>query len=389
MFDEHVDLHIPGPTIVPPAVRRAILAGMEDPAMNYRSGRYNALQRRVQEKLQQVMRTNDDVLILSGSGTAALEAGIGALVGPGDTVITCVGGFFGGYARGIAERIGAKQVRLDATWGEAIDPAAIADALARHPETRAVVVTHCETSTGVINDVRAIAEVVAATDAVLAVDAVSSLASTPLETAAWGVDMVMSASQKALMLPPGLALLSVSEKAWARLRPARSFYFDLPAYREHARGGATPYTPNVPLVMGLEVALDLILQDGVEAGWARHALLRDMARAGVRAMGLTPFADDAVASSTLTTVRLDDADRVRTRLDREMGFVVGGGLGEVTNRILRLGHLGWTPPLEVLKMLAALEVALARDGRPTPEGAGVAAAQRTWNASLATPVPVA
>jgi aspartate aminotransferase-like enzyme len=387
MFDEHMDLHLPGPTIVPPQVRRAILQGAEDLAMNYRSQRFGELHLRVTDKLRRVMRTRNDVLILSGSGAAAIEAGVGAIVAPGDTVITCVSGFFGEYASSIAKRIGAQEVRVDASWGESIDPDAVAAALARHPEARAVVVTHCETSTGVVNDVRAIAELVAPTDTVLAIDAVSSLVSTPLETDAWGIDVVMSASQKALMLPPGLALVSVSDKAWELIeaRPSRSFYFDLPTYRAAAASGATPFTPNVPLIVGLAVALDLILTDGVDASWARHALLRDMTRAGIRAMSLELLAGDAIASSTLTTVRLPRADAVRTRMADELHFIVGGGLGRLSDQLLRLGHLGWTPPLEVLKMLAALELALHHDGRPGPEGAGVVAAQRAWTESrLAT-----
>ena len=380
MFDDHIDLRLPGPTIVPAPVRYAIAQGAEHPAMNYRSQRFAELHRSVSHKLRQVMRTDSDVVILSGSGTAALEAGIGSVVGTGDTVITAVAGYFAEYASAVCDAIGANNVRIEAEWGRPIDADAVAAALQRHPEARAVVVTHCETSTGVVSDVRAIAEVVAASDAVFAIDAVSSLVSTPIEMDAWGIDLLMSASQKALMLPPGLAFLAASEKAWSRIeaRSARSYYFDVAAYRNAARSGATPYTPNVPLVLGLDVALDLILDEGLEAAWERHALLRDMMRSGVRALGLRPFADDDCASSTLTTVAIDDADALRSLMHEELRVVVGGGLGRTRDRLLRLGHLGFAAPLDVVTLLAALETALVFTGRSEHGGAGVAAAQRVW-----------
>ena len=385
MFDDHIDLRLPGPTIVPAPVRYAIARGAEHPAMNYRSPRFAELHRSVSHKLRQVMRTNSDMVILSGSGTAALEAGIGSVVGTGDTVITAVAGYFAEYASSVCDAIGANNVRIEAEWGRPIAADAIAAALKRHPEARAVVVTHCETSTGVVSDVRAIAEVVAATNAVLAIDAVSSLVSTPIEMDAWGIDLLMSASQKALMLPPGLAFIAASEKAWGRIeaRAARSFYFDVKAYRSAARSGATPYTPNVPLVLGLDVALDLILDEGVEAAWERHALLRDMLRAGVRALGLRPFVDDEFASSTLTTVAIDDADALRTLMHEELRVVVGGGLGRMRDRLLRLGHLGFATPLDAMTLLAALEAALVVTTRSDRGGVGVAAAQRVWSEARA------
>ena len=380
MFESHTDLHLPGPTIVPPAVRAAITSGLEADTLNYRSAAFTELLQRVQDKLRRVVGSDATPLILPGSGATGLEAGIRALLDRGDTAVVCTAGFFAEYAVSIVERIGAHVVRVDAEWGEAIDPAAVAASLRDHPEARAVICTHCETSTGVIHDVRAIAEVVAGSDAAFVVDAVSSLVSTELRPDAWGIDMVLSASQKALMLPPGLAIATVSEKGWRAIgeRSADTFALDLVRYRETAERGATPFTPNVPLIHGLDAACDLILADGLEASWRRHALLRDMTRDGVRALGLRPFTDDAHASSTLTTVAIDDADAVRARLLHEHRFVVGGGLGRVSGRIVRLGHLGWTAPTGVLRMLAALETVLASEGHAVPLGAGVAAAQRRW-----------
>ena len=380
MFESHTDLHLPGPTIVPPAVRSAIASGLEADTLNYRSAAFTELLKRVQEKLRRVVGSDGTPLILPGSGATGLEAGIRALVGRGDTAIVCSAGFFAEYAVAIVERLGAQAVRVEAEWGTAIDPTEVATALRAHPGARAVIATHCETSTGVVHDVRAIAESVTDSDAAFVVDAVSSLVSTELQADAWGIDMVLSASQKALMLPPGLAIATVSEKAWRAIgeRPAETFALDLVGYREAAERGATPFTPNVPLIHGLDVACDLILKDGLDSSWRRHALLRDMTRDGVRALGLRPFAEDAHASSTLTTVALDDADAVRARLLHDHRFVVGGGLGRVAGRVVRLGHLGWTTPSGVLRMLAALEASLAREGHEVPLGAGVAAAQRRW-----------
>lgn len=382
MFNEKMDIRLPGPTVVPPQVQRAIQATMNHPMMDYRDKEFSRLLATTSRLAARVFRTENRVLILAGSGTAALEAAMVNLVGPGDTVILCINGYFGEYIACIAARLHLTVVRVDAPWGETIGIEKVEAALRAHPEAKVVFATHCETSTGVTNDIEQIGRLVREHDGAFIVDAVSSLGSTPLEMDAWGVDVLVSSSQKALMLPPGAALISLSAKAWGGIRKdGPSHYFDVRSYDDLLTVGQTPFTPNVSLTAGLQASLELILEEGLNEVWDRHTLLRDMTRAGVHALGLNCLvSNEADASRTLTTVMFDSgmAEQVRKHMRTKCSTAVGGGLGKLKGRVVRLGHLGYTDGVDVLRMIASLELAVHLCDGKIELGAGVAAAQHYW-----------
>lgn len=383
MFSEKMDLRLPGPVQVPKEIQRAMLRTFDHPMMDYRNEEFQTILKETAEASKTIFQTRNDVYILCGSGASALETTMVNLVGPGDTIIICVIGYFGEYLVDIASHIGLNVVRVDAPWGEIADPDAVKRALDENPEIKAVFATHCETSTGAINNIQAIASVVRNYDAVFVVDAVSSIVGTPLYMDEWGIDLVATGGQKALMLPPGNALVTVSEKGWAAINRHQcpSFYLDLKKYRELLHKGHTPYTPNIALMNGLLESVRMIEQGGgMEASYQRHAALRDMTRAGVRALGLELFVEDAAASPTLTSVKFEimDADEFRKMMREQFHVAVGGGLGQVKGKLLRLGHMGYTDAADMLKMFAALELGLTKIGYEVKLGASVAAAQAEW-----------
>jgi aspartate aminotransferase-like enzyme len=260
-----------------------------------------------------------------------------------------------------------------------VEPAAIEAALRRDPDIAAVYTTLCETSTGVATDVEAIGKVVAKSNACLVVDGISGVGAMPMRTDAWGVDMLVVGSQKALLLPPGLAFLSVSPKAWARVEkaPRRAYYFDLIAAREALADEDTPYTPANTLVAALKKSLDILRKEGVEAIWARHAKIARATRAAVEAMGLRVYA--SAPADALTAVVLPegiDAEAARGLLRKKYGVVVASGQEKLKGKIIRIGHLGYLDTLDTLGAIAALELVLAEMGAKVPLGAGVAAAQK-------------
>jgi aspartate aminotransferase-like enzyme len=383
MFSENMDLRLPGPVQVPREIQRAILRSFDHPMMDYRNEEHQEILKEAADAVKKVFQTKNDVYILCGSGASALETAMVNLAGPSDTILICVIGFFGEYLVDIAEHIGVNVIRVDAPWGEIIDPNDIKKALEQHPEIKAVFATHCETSTGAINNIKEIASIVSQFDAVFVADAVSSIVGTPLYMDDWGIDIVATGGQKALMLPPGNALVAVSDKAWGVINNHKcpSFYLDLKKYRELLPKGHTPYTPNIALVNGLLESCRMIERGGgIEAAYKRHACLRDMTRAGVRALGLELLVDDSAASPTLTSVVFDrmDSDLLRKLMREQFHVAVGGGLGKLKGKLLRLGHMGYTDAADILKMFAALELGLTKSGFNIQLGAGVAAAQKYW-----------
>lgn len=383
MFSEKMDLRLPGPVQVPREIQRAMLRSFDHPMMDYRNEEFQAILKETAEACKMVFQTGNDVYILCGSGASALETAMVNLVGPNDTIIICVIGYFGEYLIDIAQHIGVNVVRVDAPWGQAVDPGTVKTALDQHPEVKAVFATHCETSTGAINDIEAIASVVKDYDAVFIVDAVSSIVGTPLYMDDWGIDVVATGGQKALMLPPGNALVTVSEKAWGVMNNHHcpSFYLDLKKYKELLPKGHTPYTPNIALVNGLLEACRMIERaGGMEVAYKRHACMREMTRSGVRALGLELLVEDSAASPTLTSVVFDkgDADQFRKMMREELHVAVGGGLGKLKGRLLRLGHMGYTDAADILKMFATVELGLMRIGGEVELGKSVAAAQKYW-----------
>ncbi|MEK3989845.1 pyridoxal-phosphate-dependent aminotransferase family protein [Robertmurraya sp. FSL R5-0851] len=383
MFSEKMDLRLPGPVQVPREIQRAMLRSFDHPMMDYRNEEFQEILKETTDAAKMIFQTQNPVYVLTSSGASALETSMVNLVGPSDTIIICSVGYFGEYLTEIAEHIGVKVIKIETEWGKIVNPEDVRKALKNNSEVKAVFATHCETSTGAINPIKEIANVVKETEAVFVVDAVSSIVGTPLYMDEWGIDIVATGGQKALMLPPGIALITLSEKAWTAVEKHKcpSYYFDLKKYKKWLPIGHTPYTPNIALVNGLLEACRMIERSGgMEAEYKRHACLKEMTRAGVRALGLKLFVEDSIASPTLTSVVFDfmDADQFRKKMREDLHVAIGGGLGQLKGKLLRLGHMGYTDASDILKMFASLELNLVRHGVNVQLGAGVSAAQKYW-----------
>jgi len=371
-------LMIPGPTPVPPAV----VAAMSRPVVGHRSADFADLYRRVADKLRRVCQTSNEVFVLTSSGTGAMETAVANVVRPGDKVLALITGNFGERFARIARAFGASVVEVNFGWGGAVDPQVVADYL-RDREIKAVLATQNETSTGVANDIAALGRLLADHPALLLVDAISGLGGMDIRTDEWGVDLLVGASQKALMLPPGLAFVTVSPKAWRVIERNEGprFYFDLQAARKAQTNWNTPFTPAVSLFFGLEAALDMILAEGLPRVFERHALLAAAVRAAMRALGLELLAPDEHASHTVTAVVGPEGvavDELRRVLYSRYGVSVAGGQGVLRGKIFRIAHMGFVDRADVLAVLAALEMALAELNYPVALGSGVRAAQEVF-----------
>ncbi|MDR7548350.1 MAG: alanine--glyoxylate aminotransferase family protein [Armatimonadota bacterium] len=369
-------LLIPGPTPLPDEV----LAASARQMLNHRGPEFGRLLAETLAALRRIFLTRHVILPFAASGTGGLEAAVVNLCSPGDEVVVVCGGVFGDRFAAIAEAYGLTVIRVSVPWGQAVDPEAVREALRQAPRARAVLVTQSETSTGVRHDVAAIASVVRDSPALMVVDAVSSLGAIELRTDDWGLDVVVTGSQKALMAPPGLALISVSDRAWEAVREARlpRFYWSFERMRSELGDpeAYTPFTPAISVVYALHAGLRLVETEGLEARWARHRRVAEAVRAGVRALGLRVVPKDQDASETVTAVWLPDGTddgALLKRLRVEHGVLLGGGQGPMRGKIFRFGHLGWVPDGDVLAGLRALEAVLAQIVGPVGRGADAAA----------------
>ncbi len=375
----------PGPTPVP----EDTLLEMAKPVFYHRSAQARHLLLEVQEDLKYVFCTNNPVLTLTCSGTGAMEAAIVNCVPPGGKVICLIAGRWGERWRNLCKAFGAEPVNVTAPYGQAIPPEMLADALAKHPDAAAVTATLSETATGVRHDVASFGKLVAPTPAVFIVDAISGLGVTEMRTDDWRVDVCVTGSQKALMLPPGLAFASVGEKAWRRIEqnPApHAFYFDMKKYRDGVKTGETPFTPAITLVRALRASLKRLRAEGIEAIWSRHARVAAAARAGIAALGLELFAAQPVEGLTVFKVPEGiDGEALLKKLEKAYGFKLAGGQDVLRGKIVRLGHMGYIDYFEVLGAIGALELTLLEMGHPVEVGAGTAAAQAAMAHGVATP----
>ncbi len=354
-------LMVPGPTPLPPEVRAALTL----PMVNHRSAPFRAVEEEVQAGLRQVFDTTAGrIFVLPAAGTGGLEAAIQNLVEPGQTVLSVTMGSFGDRWANLARVFGAQVETLASEWGSYPRPEELAERLAadREHRIRVILLTHNETSTGVLLPLEAMARARGDHPALILVDAVSALAATPLRMDEWGIDCVVAGSQKALMTPPGLAVLALSERAVATMRAVKGprGYFDLRGYLKPDNTTNLPYTPAVSLFYGLRASLKLILGAGLEASYARHERLGAMARRGLEALGLKLVADPDAYSPTVTAAYLEGADEFRTRL-RGLGVTIAGGQGKLAGRIIRIGHVGFVNPVDMLGTLAAMEVTMGRE----------------------------
>jgi aspartate aminotransferase-like enzyme len=370
-----IQLRIPGPTPLPDKVREASGRQM----VNHRGPEFKAIITRVTERLQRAFATTNDLLILTASGTGGLEAAIVNHLSPGDHVLAVSIGSFGDRFADIAERYGARVRRINVEWGHAAEPAEVAAALREMADAgtpaRAVLLTHNETSTGVVNPLADLAAAIrdAAPEALIIVDAISGLGAVPFETEAWGLDVVATGSQKSWMVPPGLAMVSVSRRAWRAAAEATMprYYFDLEAARRYLEKGETPWTPAISVVVALDVALDMLEAEGYPQIFARHAACGAAARAGLTSLGFRLLADAGHASDTVTAAWLPESVDWAT-LNRELrarGLVLAGGQGKLTGKILRIGHLGAVTTADVTRAIEIIREAVFAIGQPVGQEA--------------------
>ena len=358
------NLRTPGPTPCPDEVLEAMAGSM----INHRGPEFRELILRITEKLKRVFMTQNRLYILTASGTGSLEAAVVNTLSPGDKVLAVSVGYFGDRFTDLAEAYGAQVQRLKFKWGTAADPDAIRQALKEDPEIKAVLITHNETSTGITNDLENISKVVKGEfNVLLLVDAISSLACVPLPVDQWSCDVVCTASQKGVMVPPGLSFISVSQDAWEAGKEARMprFYFDLPSAQRYLERGQNPWTPGVSLLYGLDVALDMLLKEGIEHVFSRHARTAEMTRQGVRALGLELLAEEAYASNAVTAVKLPegvDGGKLSSLLLTEHSVVLAGGQGPLQGKIFRVGHMGQVTEGDIQEVLHALETTLPKVG---------------------------
>ena len=371
------NLRIPGPTTLPPSVRE--VGGRQ--MINHRGPEFAAMLNRIQVGMKPYFGTESDIAIVSSAGTGGLEAAVVNVLSPGDRVLGVSIGAFGDRFAKVAETYGASVDRVSAEWGWAADPDELCERLPS-ADYRAVLLTHNETSTGVMNPIPALAAAIRTTspDALILVDSVSALGAVPFQMDDWGCDVVVTGSQKAWMAAPGLAMIAASERAWAAMETARMprFYFDLLKHRESARSGQTPWTPAIAVIYQVDEGIRLMAAEGAEAIFARHEACAAATQAGLEALGFQLFADPANRSKTVTAALIPDGldwKAFNSEITRR-GVVLAGGQGKLAGKVFRVGHLGSVIVDEILGAIATLEAASVALGRPVEIGAGVAAAQR-------------
>lgn len=370
-------LFTPGPTEVPERVREALAR----PLYHHRTAEYRTMQREAAEGLQRLMTTRNPVLFMACSGTGAMEAALANVTSPGEKIaVTDFGKFSHRWAE-IAAVYGLDVVTVEAPWGEPVAPESVERALDANPGVSVVFTTHAETSTGVLEDVRAIARIAHQRGILLVVDAIASLGADPVETDAWGLDIVVGSSQKGVMTPPGLAFLSVSEAARERIARRRqpSYYFDLSRALDAYGKGDAPWTPAISLVAGLREALRMIEEEGIENAIERHARNARAARAAVRALGFRVLASAPASCTTAVVFEGGEAEAVRQHLWDVHGIRVAGGQGPLKGKIVRLGHLGYCFETDVFTLVQALESTLLDLGIVDSPGRGVGALFREYH----------
>jgi aspartate aminotransferase-like enzyme len=374
-------LFIPGPV----TVAEPVLAAMGKPMIDHRGPEFKELQASIVRKLQPVFGTTSDVLLLGCSGTGGLEAAMTNMFGPGEKVLVAPVGVFGNRFAEIARTWGVEVEILDTVWGKGVDAKALKARLEADTkkEIKGVVLTHNETSTGVQNPLGPLAESIRAHGAYSLVDTVSGLAASEFTMDAWGFDVVCAASQKALGVPPGMAMVAVSPRAWEKMKTVKSprYYLDLQKAKDFQLIGQTPCTPPVSVAYALDVALDLYAKEGATNVWARHQRNTDAIVAFAEGAGLELFAEPGMRSVTVTAITVPagvNGDEIRKKLRVEHGYVLGGGQEKLAGKIIRIGTMGDITQTDVLAMLGALEMELLSAGFKMQAGAGVQAAVRAF-----------
>lgn len=366
----------PGPTPLPPEVCEAL----SRPIIHHRTPQFQAVLKEAFENLKTVFQTKNDCFIFASSGTGAMEAAVVNLLSWGDKALVIQGGKFGERWTELCEAYGIKASVIDVEWGKALEPSVLEEHLKKEPAIKVVFATLCETSTGVTFDIEGLAKVVAQTEAVLVVDAISGLGAIDLKMDAWGVDVVVCGSQKGLMLPPGLGFLAISKKAWKLVEGSKcpKYYFDLKAAKKALEKTDTAFTPAIGLIIALNESLRLMLGDGLENIFARHKKMADATRAAMTALKLELLSPDA-ASDAVTSAKvpsgIDGGKLVKTMRD-EYGVGIAGGQGSLKGKLIRIAHMGYIGEFDIILCISCLEKVLKKMGYDFELGAGVKAAQQ-------------
>ncbi|MDR1104594.1 MAG: alanine--glyoxylate aminotransferase family protein [Endomicrobium sp.] len=363
----------PGPTPIPPevALKEAL------PILHHRTSEFAAIYKDVAEGLKYVFQTKNEVYTVASSGTGTMEIAVTNLLSSGDEVIVASCGNFGDRWIKITEGYGAKVISVSVEWGKVVKPAEIEKALKANPNVKAVYTTFTETSTGVVNDIKAIGEIVSKTNAVLVVDTISGLAGQEFRTDNWKIDVVVSVSQKGFMLAPGLAFITLSDKAWKRTESSKipKFYFDIKKYKKSYGTNETPFTPPVTLIVALQESLRLIKERGLENMWNDYKLLAKAARAGMKALGLELFGEVPCDVVTSACVPSEIGGKIVKTLREKYGVSIACGQGDLKGKIIRFAHMGYIGKADLLVGFACLEMVLTELGVNIEKGKAVAAAE--------------
>ncbi len=367
-------LFTPGPTPVP----QDVLLEMAKPISHHRLPLFEKSFAKVNEGLKYIFQTRNDVFTLTSSGTGGMESTVCNLFKKGDRALVVRGGKFGERWGELCETYGVVPLIIDIEWGKSADPQQIEDVLKKNPDIAGVFTTQSETSTGALNDIEAIGEVVSRYDALHIVDSITGIGVHNLEFDAWGIDAAVTGSQKGLMIPPGLAFVALSDRAWQAVETSDlpKYYFSYEKARKALGKGQNPWTPALTLIMGLEMALDMIQKEGLDSLYKRHARLAEATRRGVTALGLKLLADNP--SNVLTAVRVPegvDGKALVAYLRENLGILFAGGQGHLKGKIFRIAHIGYFDDFDVLTAIAGLERALKAVGHKVKLGTGLAAAQ--------------
>jgi aspartate aminotransferase-like enzyme len=367
-------LRVPGPTPLPERVVRS----MSRPMIDHRGPEFAEVLSEITSGAKRVFKTGNDLVLLTASGTGGLESAVANLVSPGDEVVCALCGNFGERFAALASAYGADVTRLEAEWGQPVDPDDLAHVLAGHPKANVVLLTHNETSTGLTNPLQQLARVARDAGRIVVVDGVSSISSIDIETDAWGIDVAVSGSQKGWMAPPGIALVTISDRAWAQQAKARSprFYFDWKEAKTWADKGMTPFTPAVSVAFALQEGLRMIEEEGLGSVYSRHARLARATQSGLQALGFQLFARDGYRSNTVTSAVPPaglDVAALRKTLHDKYGVVIAGGQGKMSGKMVRVGHLGAVAEGDVVQVIWAIEQVLEELDIAPSDGRGVAA----------------
>lgn len=372
-------LMIPGPVELSPEV----LLEMAKPLIGHRTPEFDEILLQCWRDMKEILQTKNDVVLITGSGTAGMDAAIASTIEEGNEFVCVTGGKFGERMLEIVKSYGGKAREVNVEWGRAADPVEVEKVVAES-DAKAITLTHNETSTGVLHDAQAIGKIAKEHGLLFIMDAITSAGGDYVKVDEWGVDICIAGSQKCLAAPPGLAMLSVSDKAWEVIHKnkTKNFYLNLASYHDSMEKNTTPFTPSVTLVYGLSKALRAIMEEGLENRIRRHRGLAKATREAAKAMDLELFADESHASNTVTAIRIPKGltdDDVRGEMKRRYGILIAGGQAHVKGKIFRIGHMGNAGYLELMSVLSALELVLKRAGHAFELGRGIKAAQEVFS----------